>query len=113
MMLQQIHPTIRAIAAISHAIGAFATAPCRPIVWAVDLITALLLFLVLGRQWLSPPVCAKRGSACEAAGLAIGAPAIQTIQNDTKPPAHDITTKPRVRRDRTRQWKLNPGQVLL
>ena len=43
-----------AIAAISDAIGAFAT-PLPPIVWVVDLVTALLLFLVLGRQWLLLP----------------------------------------------------------
>jgi hypothetical protein len=41
MMLQHIHPTIRAIAAISHAIGACAT-PLAPIVWVMDLVTALL-----------------------------------------------------------------------
>ena len=40
-----------AIAGISDAIGASAT-PFPPIVWAVDLGTALLLFMVLGRQWL-------------------------------------------------------------
>ena len=40
-----------AIAGISDAIGAFA-APLPPIVWVVDLGTALLLFMVLGRQWL-------------------------------------------------------------
>src|SRR5262245_2326441 len=38
----------------SDAIGAFAT-PLPSIVWVVDLITALLLFLVLGRQWLLLP----------------------------------------------------------
>ena len=43
-----------AIAGISDAIGAFA-APLPPIVWVVDLVTALLLFLVLGRQWLLLP----------------------------------------------------------
>ena len=43
-----------AIAAISDAIGAFAT-PLPPIVWVVDLGTALLLFMVLGRQWLLLP----------------------------------------------------------
>ena len=43
-----------AIAGISDAIGAFAT-PLPPIVWAVDLGTALLLFMVLGRQWLLLP----------------------------------------------------------
>jgi hypothetical protein len=43
-----------AIAAVSDAIGAFVTlAP--PIVWVVDLATALLLFMVLGRQWLLLP----------------------------------------------------------
>jgi hypothetical protein len=39
-----------AIAGISDAIGAFAT-PLPPIVWMVDLGTALWLFMVLGRQW--------------------------------------------------------------
>ena len=43
-----------AIAGISDAIGAFATL-LPPIVWAVDLGTALLLFMVLGRQWLLLP----------------------------------------------------------
>ena len=43
-----------AIAAVSDAIGAFAT-PVPPIVWVVDIGTALLLFLVLGRQWLLLP----------------------------------------------------------
>src|SRR5262245_15333877 len=43
-----------AIAAASDAIGAFAT-PLPPIVWVVDIGTALLLFLVLGRQWLLLP----------------------------------------------------------
>jgi hypothetical protein len=43
-----------AIAGISDAIGAFATL-LPPLVWAVDLVTALLLFLVLGRQWLLLP----------------------------------------------------------
>ena len=43
-----------AIAGISDAIGAFAT-PLPPIVWVVDLGTALLLFMVLGRQWLLLP----------------------------------------------------------
>ena len=43
-----------AIAGISDAIGAFAT-PLPPLVWVVDLGTALLLFLVLGRQWLLLP----------------------------------------------------------
>ncbi len=43
-----------AIAGIADAIGAFAT-PLPPIVWALDLGTALLLFMVLGRQWLLLP----------------------------------------------------------
>ena len=43
-----------AIAGISDAIGAFAT-PLPPIVWVVDLATVLLLFMVLGRQWLLLP----------------------------------------------------------
>ena len=34
--------------------GAFAT-PLPPIVWVVDLATVLLLFMVLGRQWLLLP----------------------------------------------------------
>src|SRR5215472_19223818 len=42
------------IAATSDAVGAFAT-PLPPIGWAVDLVTALLLFMVLGRQWLLLP----------------------------------------------------------
>ena len=43
-----------AIAAASDAIGAFVSlAP--PIAWVVDLATALLLFMVLGRQWLLLP----------------------------------------------------------
>jgi catechol 2,3-dioxygenase-like lactoylglutathione lyase family enzyme len=42
------------IAGISDAIGAFAT-PLPPIMWVVDLATALLLFMVLGRQWLLLP----------------------------------------------------------
>src|SRR5262249_35249220 len=43
-----------AIAGISDAIGAFA-APLPPLVWVVDFATALLLFIVLGRQWLLLP----------------------------------------------------------
>jgi hypothetical protein len=43
-----------AIAAASDAVGVFA-APLPPVEWAVDLGTALLLFLVLGRQWLLLP----------------------------------------------------------
>jgi hypothetical protein len=42
------------IAGISDAIGAFAT-PLPPLTWVVDLVTALLLFFVLGRQWLLLP----------------------------------------------------------
>ena len=43
-----------AIAGISDAIGACAI-PLPPIVWVVNLGTALLLFMVLGRQWLLFP----------------------------------------------------------
>jgi hypothetical protein len=43
-----------AIAGLSDAIGAFAT-PLPPIVWVVDIATVLLLFMVLGRQWLLLP----------------------------------------------------------
>jgi hypothetical protein len=43
-----------AIAGISDAVGAFLT-PLPPIGWVVDFATALLLFLVLGRQWLLLP----------------------------------------------------------
>jgi hypothetical protein len=43
-----------AIAGTSDAIGAFVT-PLPPIGWAADIATALLLFLVLGRQWLLLP----------------------------------------------------------
>ena len=35
-------------------VGAFTT-PLPPIAWGVDFVTALLLFLVLGRQWLLLP----------------------------------------------------------
>jgi hypothetical protein len=42
------------IAGISDVIGAFTT-PLPPIAWVVDFVTALLLFLVLGRQWLLLP----------------------------------------------------------
>ena len=42
------------IAGVSDAIGAFITL-LPPIGWVVDLATALLLFLVLGRQWLLLP----------------------------------------------------------
>jgi hypothetical protein len=43
-----------AIAALSDAIGAFAT-PLPPLMWMVDLATAVLLFMALGRQWLLLP----------------------------------------------------------
>ena len=43
-----------AIAGISDAVGAFTT-PLPPIGWVVDLATALLLFILLGRQWLLLP----------------------------------------------------------
>jgi len=42
------------IAGVSDAIGAFVT-PLPPIGWVTDIATALLLFLVLGRQWLLLP----------------------------------------------------------
>src|SRR5262245_46153492 len=42
------------IAGISDVIGAFST-PAPPVVWVVDLGTALLLFIVLGWQWLLLP----------------------------------------------------------
>jgi hypothetical protein len=43
-----------AIAGVSDVIGAFASlAP--PIGWTVDAVTAALLFVVLGRQWLLLP----------------------------------------------------------
>ena len=42
------------IAGLSDAIGAFAT-PLPPLVWVVDIATVLLLFIVLGRQWLLLP----------------------------------------------------------
>jgi hypothetical protein len=42
------------IAAISDVLGIFAT-PAPPIGWAVDIGTALLLFVVLGWQWLLLP----------------------------------------------------------
>lgn len=42
------------IAGLSDAIGAFST-PLPPLTWGVDLVTALLLFMVLGRQWLLLP----------------------------------------------------------
>jgi hypothetical protein len=43
-----------AIAGVSDTLGAFAT-PVPPIVWVLDIGTALLLFIVLGRQWLLLP----------------------------------------------------------
>jgi uncharacterized membrane-anchored protein YitT (DUF2179 family) len=43
-----------AIAAIADILGAFVTlAP--PMVWAVDLVTAILLFMVLGWRWMLLP----------------------------------------------------------
>ena len=42
------------MAGISDAIGAFLT-PLPPIAWTLDLATALLLLMVLGRQWLLLP----------------------------------------------------------
>jgi hypothetical protein len=51
-----------AIAGISDAIGAFAT-PLPPLVWVVDFVTALLLFLVLGRQWLLFAGTGSRGDS--------------------------------------------------
>jgi hypothetical protein len=54
------------VAGISDAIGAFTT-PLPPIGWVVDLATVLLLFMVLGRQWLLLP-----GLALEAIILAAG-----------------------------------------
>ena len=42
------------VAGISDAIGAFTTL-LPPIGWVVDLATALLLFILLGRQWLLLP----------------------------------------------------------
>ena len=42
------------IAGVSDVVGAFASlAP--PIVWAIDVVTAVLLFVVLGGQWLLLP----------------------------------------------------------
>jgi hypothetical protein len=43
-----------AVAAISDVIGAFVT-PAPPFVWAVDVVTVVLLFAVLGWQWLLLP----------------------------------------------------------
>lgn len=43
-----------AIAALSDAIG-IAITPAPPIVWAVDVVTAIALFAVLGWQWLLLP----------------------------------------------------------
>jgi hypothetical protein len=42
------------IAAVSDAISILAT-PLPPVVWAVDLVTAVLLFAVLGWRWLLLP----------------------------------------------------------
>jgi hypothetical protein len=43
-----------AIAGVSDAIGLF-TASLPPIVWVVDAVTAILLFIVLGWHWLLLP----------------------------------------------------------
>jgi hypothetical protein len=43
-----------AIAALSDVIGAFVTLAV-PVAWALDVVTALLLFVVLGWQWLLLP----------------------------------------------------------
>jgi hypothetical protein len=43
-----------AIAAVSDLLGAFVTV-APPLVWAVDFVTALLLFAVLGWQWMLLP----------------------------------------------------------
>lgn len=42
------------IAAIADALGAFVTV-APPLVWVVDVLTALLLFMVLGWRWLLLP----------------------------------------------------------
>lgn len=42
------------LAALSDAIGAFVT-PMPPFAWGLDLITAIVLFIVLGWQWLLLP----------------------------------------------------------
>jgi len=42
------------IAGISDVIGAFATL-AQPIGWVLDIVTAVLLFMVLGWQWLLLP----------------------------------------------------------
>jgi hypothetical protein len=44
----------RQFLSLAVVIGAFTT-PLPPIAWVVDFVTALLLFLVLGRQWLLMP----------------------------------------------------------
>lgn len=42
------------LAVLSDAIGAFVT-PMPPFAWVVDLITAIVLFIMLGWQWLLLP----------------------------------------------------------
>jgi hypothetical protein len=42
------------VAGVSDVVGALAS-PAPPIVWAVDIVTAALLFVVLGWQWLLLP----------------------------------------------------------
>jgi len=43
-----------AIAGTADAVGAFLTLS-PPLVWVVDIVTAILLYIVLGRQWLLLP----------------------------------------------------------
>jgi hypothetical protein len=43
-----------AVAVVSDVVGAFAVS-LQPVVWAVDLLTAVALFAALGRQWLLVP----------------------------------------------------------
>jgi hypothetical protein len=43
-----------AIAAVADVISVWLTA-APPLYWAIDLITAVLLFVVLGRQWILLP----------------------------------------------------------
>ncbi len=52
-----------AIAGVSDVISAVATF-ALPIEWAVDLVTALLLFVVLGWQWLLLPGLIMEAMSC-------------------------------------------------
>src|SRR5215470_13276812 len=61
------------IAGVSDAIGAFITL-LPPIGWVADLATALLLFMVLGRQWLLLPGLALE--AIPGLGAVVGAIAV-------------------------------------